>query len=337
MLRRFRQRPDPDDAPDSEPHHPLGAPMPWPDGRHVAANSGNRICLWNLETGECSQVLVTSAIHQPPMFRLSCEPVLGRVLESHQLREFALWDSKDWRRLQVFKGHGEPVRAAEVISEDRVLSISGDSCALLWDAWTGELLSRFETTPLHALAWNPARGLAAAGGGQGTITLLDGPTLAVRASFRLPLATARHAPLGEARQRQLGIVWNRPSNTIAALTWHPDGEHLICGSWDFVTRMVHSHTGHVVREWHGHGHWVESVVVDPRRGLLCTSSSDGTVRVWSLDSTECLAVHDVGHADIEGLCLLKDSLYVTVRSELVVIPLPCPSGKLTPCACACAT
>ncbi|WP_254627566.1 WD40 repeat domain-containing protein [Myxococcus sp. CA040A] len=322
MLRRFRQRPDPDDAPDFEPHQPLGAPMPWPDGRHVAANAGKHIFLWDLATGECSRVLETSAIHQPPMFRLACEPVLGRVLGSHKLREFALWDSTDWRRLQVFTGHGEPVRAAEVIAEDRVLSISGDGFALLWDAWTGELLRRFETSPLYALAQSPAHGLVAVGGGKGAITLLDGPTLEVRASFQLPMATARHAPLSEERQRQLGIVWNRPSNTIEALTWHPDGEHLICGSWDFIARMVHSHTGHVVREWHGHAHWVDSVAVDPRRGLLCTGSSDGTVRVWSLDSTECLAVHDVGHADLGGLCLIGDSLYVTVRSELVVIPLP---------------
>ncbi|QSQ19480.1 transcriptional regulator [Pyxidicoccus parkwayensis] len=317
MWRRFRQNLDPDEMPGD----PLGPPLLWPDGRHIAASGFGRIFLWDLATGECSQVLKTGAIGEPS-FRLSCEPVLGRVLEGHKLRDFAIWDSADWRCIQTFAGHGEPVGAAAFVAEDRILSISGDSTAQSWNAWTGERLRTLDTRPLYALAKNPANNLVAVGGDSGTVLLLDGPTLEVRASFHLPMTTARHGPLSDERKRQIGIVWNRPSNLIRALTWHPDGEHLLCGSWDFVARMVHSRTGRVVREWHGHAHWVAAVAVEPSRGLLCTGSSDGTVRVWSLHSSECLAVHDVGHADIEGLLLHDGAIYVTCRRELVVIPLP---------------
>jgi WD40 repeat protein len=192
----------------------------------------------------------------------------------------------------------------------------------LWNAWTGECLRTLDTLPLYGLAKHPKSGLVAVGGDQGVVHLLDGPTLKVHASFHLPMAAARHGPLSDERKRQIGIVWNRPSNLIRALAWHPDGEHLLCGSWDFVASMFHSRTGRIVREWHGHAHWVDAVAVEPSRGLLCTGSSDGTVRVWSLHSPECLAVYEVGHADIGGLLLHDGAIYVTFRSELLVIPLP---------------
>jgi WD40 repeat protein len=298
--------------------------MLWPDGRHVAANGLGRLFLWDLATGECSRVLESSAICRDgdPSFRLACEPALGRVLEGHKIRDVAVWDSKDWRLLQTFAGHGEEVRAAAFVTDERVLSISGDSTAQLWDAWTGKHVRTLETFPLYALAQCPAHGLVAVAGGSGGVFVVDGPTLDVRAHFRLPMAAARHAPLSSERKRQIGIVWDRPSNTLRALAWHPDGEHLLCGSWDFVTRMFHSRTGRVVRQWHGHAHWVEAVAVEPSRGLLCTGSSDGTVRVWSLDAPECLAVYDVGHANIGGLLLHDGAIYVTCRGELLVIPLP---------------
>jgi WD40 repeat protein len=318
VWRRYHQKPGLDgDAGDL-----LGPPLLWPDGRHIAANGYGRIFLWDLATGACSQVLETGARCGSgfPAFRLACEPVLGRVLDGHQLREFALWDPVDWRCLQTFVGHGEPVEAALFVSDDRVLSISGDSTARLWNAWTGEPLRTLESLPLHALTHSPAQGLVAAAGGLGTVIVLDGPTLDVRASFRLPMAVARHAPLSDERKRQVGI--NRPANTLRALAWHPDGEHLLCGSWDFVARMFHSHTGRIVREWHGHASGVDAVAVEPSRGLLCTGSSDGTVRVWSLHAPECLAVHDVGHANVGGLLLHDGAIYVTCQGELVAIPLP---------------
>ncbi|WP_284661645.1 transcriptional regulator [Myxococcus sp. SDU36] len=302
---------------------PLGAPMLWPDGRHIAANGLGRIFLWSLATGECTRVLKTDAIcrNGEPWFRLAGEAELGRVLEAHKIRGLAVWDSKDWRRVQTFEGHGEEVQAAAVVSEDRVVSISADSSARLWDAWTGENLRTLWTGPLYALAHAPAQGLVAVGGSNGAVHLLEDLTLNVRALFHLSMATARHEPLGEERKKQLGIVWNRPSNTLRALAWHPDGEHLLCGSWDFVARMFHSRTGRVVRQWQGHAHWVDFVAVEPTLGLLCTGSSDGTVRIWSLDSTECLAVHDVGHADLGGLLVHDRTLYVTCQRELLSVPL----------------
>ena len=302
---------------------PLGAPMLWPDGRHIAANGRGRIFLWSLATGECTRVLKTGAIcrNGEPWFRLAGEAELGRVLEAYKIRGLAVWDSKDWRRVQTFEGHGEEVQAAAVVSEDRVVSISADSSARLWDAWTGENLRTLETGPLYALAHAPARGLVAVGGSNGAVHLLEALTLNVRALFHLRMATARHEPLGAERKEQLGIVRNRPSNTLRALAWHPDGEHLLCGSWDFVARMFHSSTGRVVRQWQGHADGVDFVAVEPSRGLLCTGSSDGTVRVWSLDSTECLAVHDVGHADLGGLLVHDRTLYVTCQRELLSVPL----------------
>ncbi|WP_342376232.1 transcriptional regulator [Myxococcus stipitatus] len=297
------------------PDGPLGAPIPWPDGKHVAANGGPRIFLWDVRTGRCSGMLETSAIHSPPMFRLASEPVLGRVLEAHGLRGFAVWDSQDWKCLQTFVGHGEPVRAAAFVGEDRIVSISGDSTVQLWDAWTGASLRVFEHRVPHALASHPAKSLVAISGLRGSIVMLEGHTLEIRAGFDLPMVAARYEQRGQGQE-------GRPTHRIHALAWHPDGEHLLGGGGDFVTRMFHGHTGRVVSEWHGHSDEVVDVAVSAERGLLCTGSYDGTVRIWSLQGTECLSVHDLGHSDLGGLCITDGALYVTMRSELRVIPLP---------------
>ena len=86
----------------------------------------------------------------------------------------------------------------------------------------------------------------------------------------------------EARKNKIGIVWdNSPSAHIGALAWHPDGEHLICGSWDFVPKLLNLRTGRVELEWHGHAHWGDSVAVEPTRRRLLTGSSDARIRVWA--------------------------------------------------------
>jgi hypothetical protein len=100
VWRRFLQKLDPDERSTDL----LGAPLLWPDGRHVAANGCGRIVLWELATGTCAQVLETGAIGEQS-FLPACEPVLGRVLEGHKLRDVAIWDSTDWRCIQTFAGH----------------------------------------------------------------------------------------------------------------------------------------------------------------------------------------------------------------------------------------
>jgi hypothetical protein len=63
---------------------PLDPPMLWPDGRHIASNGLGRIFLWEIESGECTQVLQTEAICRDgdPYFKLGCERDLGRVIEA---------------------------------------------------------------------------------------------------------------------------------------------------------------------------------------------------------------------------------------------------------------
>jgi WD40 repeat protein len=322
--RPWRSYPQKLDADEDEIGDPLGPPILWPDGRHVAANGLGRIFLWEPASGECTRVLATEAICRDadPAFTLTAEPELGRVLDGHRIREFACFDSALWKRIAVYAGHTEEVRAATFVSGDRIVSISGDSTARLWDAWSGECLRTLDTHPLYALADDPSRGRLIVAGSRGSVWVLDRLQLQVIATFQLPQAKAQHLPLSEARKKKIGIVWNRPSAHIRALAWHPDGEHLICGSWDFVPKLLDLRTGRVEQEWHGHEHWVDAVAVEPTRRRLVTGSSDGTIRVWSLDSNQCLGVYELGGDTVGGLLLHGSSIYATRRGELLEIPWP---------------
>jgi WD40 repeat protein len=283
-----------------------------------------RIFLWNPATGDCEQVLRSEAICRDgyPDFHLAADAELGRVIEKHKVRDVAIYDIDGWKRLCVGNHHGEEVHAAAFVAEDRVVTVSGDSTACLWDAWTGEAKRSLDTFPLYALAQHPSGGRLAIGGGSGYVAVIDGRSLKVETSQRLTMKKEKHEPLREERKKQIGIVWDRPSDTICALAWHPDGEHLVCGGWDFVPKLLEVRTGRVVRSFMGHAHWVNAVAVDAQGRRLVTASSDGTLRVWSLSSGECIAVFDLGHSDIGGVLVHEEKIYASSRRRLVEISLP---------------
>lgn len=325
--RVFRQPPEGESEPVQGYGDPLGSIVRWPDGRHIAANGMGRVFLWERDTGRCARVLESNAICRDgePDFRLTIDPVLGRLAEGDKIRDFALWDTATWERLQVFTGHGEAVRAAAFIGDDRLVSVSGDSTAILWDAWSGARLRTVDTMPLYALADDPRSGRLATAGASGQVYVSDRTTLDTLASFRITPVQARHAPLSKAQRDRIGIVWDRPSPTIRAMAWHPDGEHLVCGSWDFVPKMIDARTGRCVRAWQGHAHWVDALAIDAEGRRLITGSSDHTVRVWDLDSEDCLAVFELGWPEISDVMLDQGEILAACRDEIVILPLPARS------------
>jgi WD40 repeat protein len=315
---RTFDQPDSDDGFEDD----LGSLVLWPDGRHVAANGSGRVFLWERDSGRFVEVLKSRAICRDGHVRMALDPVLGRLAEGDGLRELALWDVATWERLVVLDGHTEHVAAAAFIGAEHVVSVSGDSSIRLWDAWTGACLRTVDTMPLYALADDPAGGRLAAAGGRGHVYVLDRATLALTATFRLEQARAHHEPLSPEQRRRIGIVWDRPQATIRALAWHPDGEHLLCGSWDFVPKMIDARTGRCVRQWQGHAHWVDAVAVDAAGRRLVTGSSDHTVRVWDLESERCLAVFELSRPEIEDILIDRGEILAICGKQIVVLPLP---------------
>ncbi|MCA9706349.1 MAG: transcriptional regulator [Myxococcales bacterium] len=320
LLARYQQ-PDDEEGPE-----PLGALCLLPGGR-LAANGTRHVFVWSRASAELLEIHETTAICRDgyPDFQLAYDPGLGRLAEGHEIRSFALWDLAAWERLLVFEGHTESVRAVAFIGEDQVLSISGDSSIRRWDAWSGECLQVVATHPLYALADDPTGGRVAVAGGQGHVYVFDRETLALRAEHVLELAVAEHAPLGEDERRRIGIVWNRPSTTIRALAWHPDGEHLLCGSADFVPKMIHAKTGRCVRRWLGHAHWVDAIAVDAEGGRLVTGSSDHTVRVWDLHTERCLEVFELPRPEIEDVLVSEGEILAVCGGAVFSLPLPSPA------------
>jgi WD40 repeat protein len=76
-----------------------------------------------------------------------------------------------------------------------------------------------------------------------------------------------------------------------------------------------------VCSWQGHAHWVDAVAVAAAGRRLVSGSSDGTVRVWSLERTECLAVFDTQNS-VGGLLVHAGHVYATCGRRLLSFPLP---------------
>jgi len=64
----------------------------------------------------------------------------------------------------------------------------------------------------------------------------------------------------------------------------------VSGSWDQRVKVSSFTTNKLIHVFRGHTNFVKALLRVPNRGIIASSSDDGTVRLWSLLSGQCLHV-----------------------------------------------
>ncbi|KAI9725457.1 MAG: hypothetical protein M1828_003128 [Chrysothrix sp. TS-e1954] len=76
------------------------------------------------------------------------------------------------------------------------------------------------------------------------------------------------------------------ASEIYDLAWSPDGTFFVTGSMDNVARIFDAGTGNIVRQIAEHNHYVQGVAWDPLNEYLATQSSDRSVHIYALKTTD---------------------------------------------------
>jgi hypothetical protein len=176
----------------------------------------------------------------------------------------------------------------------RIVTVSDDHAARLWEAASGKLLATLQghSGPVHSAEFSP-----------------DGSRLATASED----GTAR---LWETASGKLLSTLQSQSGQILYVVFSPDGSRIAASSLYFSTYLWEVSSGKVLASLGGHWGSVGAPVFGLDGSFLVTGSADGTVRVWDATSGRHLSLLQSHQGSVTSVALSPDgSRLVTVTNN----------------------
>jgi WD40 repeat protein len=285
-----------------------------PDGKTLASASSAVEVGWWVAGGEAvfwptswNSALVTLPTRAGAVRGVACTPDGKTLFAGSDRGLIKRWDLTTRKELPTLADHKDAVWCVALSPDGKLLaSGSRDKSIKLWDAATGKLLKTLtghKGCP-HVLAFSPDGRLLASGSCLGSIRLWD---------------LTQDQPAGD--------ILGKHSFTINALAFSLDGKLLASGGglldqktkkivrgelqlWDVARRVAR-------RSLAGHEHQVSGLVFLPGGKLLASSSSDGTTRLWDLETGKQRGLMRGQDGPMDDVGLSPDGrLLVTVGSSI---------------------
>jgi WD40 repeat protein len=214
---------------------------------------GGNILVWEATTGRD----ITHMQHDDEVLGLAFSPDGKQLASASYDRTARVWDSHTGEKISSFVHYG-PVNAL-VFSEDgkSIVSVSSDGVGRVWEMSSGKEIARLPTeskVKIEVVAMN---------------------------------STTHHIAMGDANGRvwvwgiDTAYVTSMPhTNSIASVSYSPDGKLIASASWDKTARVWNAATGQQVAEI-PHGSIVVATAFSPDGLWMASGSLTGTIMVWS--------------------------------------------------------
>jgi len=286
------------------------------DGRYAVSGSKDKtLRLWDTETGQCA---CTMKGHTGLVNSVSLTPDGRFVLSGSEDKALRLWDLETGQCLRIMKGHVSSITTVAITADGRyAISGSEDKALLLWDLETGRRLYTCNN-PLNvgsafSASLTPDGRFAISGG--------DFPSAVQIWSFEIgepyraePMLSSlkdfeqrkKEEDLLEEAIRKAEELYkkgdHKQSFSILYKAWkdtgfsHKDEIHRLYSrlikkgrikdlTFSFQKKMLGGHTNGIVEA---------SITPDGRYAV--SGSKDKTVRLWNLETGQCLRIME-GHTD----------------------------------------
>ncbi|MBV7333108.1 hypothetical protein KFU94_33730 [Chloroflexi bacterium TSY] len=181
--------------------------------------------------------------------------------------------------LRTFSGHAGSINgfggAKWNADESRILTVSDDHTARVWDAATGQqlVLLSGHTDSVRTPSWNRDESRILTAGDDGTVRIWDAAT--------------------GAELLVLPVVSSDRTNMAA---WSPDDRRILTAAGDGLGRVWDAETGQEVLTLSGHTNFVQEAKWNSTGSRIVTASADGTARIWDATTGEQLLTLS-GHTD----------------------------------------
>lgn len=282
-----------------------------PDGTVAASGDNNGVVLiWNVNTGEKLLEIEAHpyrvndvAIDPTAQFIASsaCEERDETVNNECIRGEIILWNLETGEEVRRFVGHEDDINAIDFdTTGERLLSGSVDLTMRLWDVATGDELGAYRRhlgqvvdVAFHPVDTNLAVSLA----------IDTPPTL-----WNLDTET-------EVMRYTQHDVRDEPNLAVGSVEFSPDGSQIL-GSFGIPIRLWDTETGMLIREFLGHGSYVNSVAFSSDGELALSSAwRENSFRVWDVSSGVELRRFEGHGGVVRAITLSQDNRFALSASD----------------------
>ncbi|MEO2013507.1 MAG: tetratricopeptide repeat protein [Fuerstiella sp.] len=254
-----------------------------PDGRTVATASDSTIMLWSSQSWK---QLAELKGHTDVVESIAFAPDSTVLVSGSRDRSVRLWDPVKARPISVLHGHREPVRSVACTSDAMaVVTGSLDGMVCLWD------VSRFRNTT----------DLVGHRQGVYDVAISDSGDLLVSGGVD------RIARLWNLRSRELVLEIPAQPDMIFSVAISPDERTIAIGCRDKSLFLIDISSGQPVRRTlTGHQSTVSDLAFTSDGSTLATAGADGLVKLWDVETAECVATLEGHRLPVETLAFSPD-------------------------------
>lgn len=261
-----------------------------PDGKQLASASEDKtVRLWSTQTGETLKILTG---HSNRVNAIAFSPDSQQLASASDDTTVRLWSTRTGQLLRTLRGHDSLVTGIIFSPNGKQLASASTDAVQLWDAQTGELLSRLPDYPNTPLL-PTTRPLTTGSPRSSTVISMmfspDGTKLAISSSSH-NLIELRDAQTGQVIQtlkaQITDIHTKKPQATMLdVIAFSPDNQYLAAiarngASNDSMILVWDTQTGQLFKHLSS-GAW--SVAFSPDGRQIASGSRDGKVklRLWN--------------------------------------------------------
>lgn len=274
-----------------------------PDGQRILTSSSDTTAkIWDATTGKC---LLT--LHGLPkvFYSITYSPD-GKQIAFGSGQIVEIWNLSIRQRLLRLEGHSAVVSEV-VFSPDgeKIVSVSDDHTAKLWDARNGKCILTFEGHSgwVNSVTFSPD--------GQRILTTSEDTTVRV----------------WEINSGQCLIKLYGHTGWSTSAAFSPDGSRIVTGSSDRTIRVWDSKTGQCLINIAGQSARISKVSFSQDGKRFLSNSSDCTVKIWDIETFQCFSVLQGHTAWVWSSVYSRDRQYiVSVSWDKTIIKWKAETG-----------